>query len=191
MKEVCMKKKVFYQTSYILLFIISLFLVFLVADIYVIVALLLLNKHVFEYVILVACILVAPYLIYTIIRFARNRIIFQKEQIFVPESWGGKDIKMQYETKINYSEINNIYIISSTNNSLNKPLKFVTLPMPYIVFECNNSEQKAINVFYYSKKSIIKIIDEAIKRTAICKNLKEIESGDKVLENFLNGLRKK
>ena len=63
--------------------------------------------------------------------------------------------------------------------------------MPYIVFECNNSEQKAINVFYYSKKSIIKIIDEAIKRTAICKNLKEIESGDKVLENFLNGLRKK
>ncbi len=163
----------------------------MVADIYVIVALLLLKKRVFEYVILVACILVAPYVIYTIIRFARNRIIFQKEQIFVPESWGGKDIKMQYEIKINYSEINNIYIISSTNNSLNKPLKFVTLPMPYIVFECNNSEQKAINVFYYSKKSIIKIIDEAIKRTAICKNLKDVESGDKVLENFLNGLRKK
>lgn len=75
-------------------------------------------------------------------------------EIFVPEHWGGKDDKIQYKTHIPYAKIRNIFMIVSDKNSLGKIARWVFTPMPYIVFNCNQGEQKAINVFYYIKNKI-------------------------------------
>lgn len=180
-----MSKKVFYQTSILLLFVLLFFIAALVGTIYGVFILISYDNYIYRYVGSIAGVCLAIYFVYTIIRFSRNRIVFNNEFIFVPGNWGKGEAKLQYECKIAYSEIKNIFIAKSDDNSLNKPIKFALLPMPYIVFEYANGEQKAINVFYYSKKSVIKIIDEAIKRAKLCGNTIEIGSGESLFNDFL------
>jgi hypothetical protein len=103
----------------------------------------------------------------------------------VPENLGSKDHKIQYETHISYAEIKNIFIISSDKNSLNKTSRWVFTPMPYIVFECENDKQKAVNVFYYSKKQVVRIIDEAVSRAKYTKNNANIKTGTAILSEFV------
>ena len=63
---------------------------------------------------------------YTIIKYARNRIIIDEQEIFVPEQWGGKEEKWQFETHIKYTDIKDIFFLLSNNNSLNKPMQWKT-----------------------------------------------------------------
>lgn len=182
-----MKRIVFFQKSIILSLVLSLLLIIVACAITGIVLVLqnIKNASIFDWVNLLCCILVAVIFGYKFIAMVKNRIILEEDKIFVPAYWGGRDVKLQYETEIKYSEIINIFIISSFKNSINKSLKWVTLPMPYIVFDCQGDTQKAINVFYYSKKQIIKIIDRTKERAMFVGNKVNIKSGQEILFDFL------
>lgn len=187
-----MKKKVFFQVSIILYIGLTLFLMIMAADVYVIVEFFITRIHnttSFDWAGLVASIGGFLFMGYTIIRISRNRIILEREEIFVPENWGSN--KIQYETHIAYSKIQNIYIISSDKNSLNKKMRWVFTPMPYIIFDCNDGKQKAINVFYYSKKQIVKIIDESILRAKQLGNEMHSKTGTEIFSEFLALQKKK
>lgn len=73
----------------------------------------------------------------------------------------------------------------SSNNSLNKESKMIFTPMPYIIFECENDIKKAVNVFYYSKKQVVKIIDEIVNRAKISNNKKLLKSGNEIYTEFI------
>ena len=183
-----MKKKVFYQISIILYIILTLLILIFSAAVYVVIWFLFKKisaANVWEWAGFIAAIFVIFFIGYTVIRMTKNRIIFNESEIFVPAHWGSKENKLQYETHIPYSDIQSIYIVSSTRNSLNKSLKWGTLPMPYIVFDCKCEEQKAINTFYFSKNQVIKIIDESILRAKELGNDLSIESGEIILNEFI------
>lgn len=57
--------------------------------------------------------------------------------------------------------------------------------MPYIVFECRDGGQEAINVLYFSKKQAIKIIDLAIERAKALGNDLNSPTGEQILAEFL------
>ncbi len=189
-----MKKKVFFQISIILYIVLTLFLAVMAACVYVVIEFfttLINNATALEWGYLVAAVGGFIFITYTFIRMARNRIILDEKEIFVPEDWGSKDHKIQFETHIPYFEIKSIFIISSDKNSLNKTSRWVFTPMPYIVFECENDKQKAVNVFYYSKKQVVRIIDEAVTRAKQLGNEIQVKTGQEILSEFLELQTKK
>ena len=189
-----MKKRIFFQTSIILYIALALFLAIMAGCVYVVIeffATLIDSATVLEWEYLVAAVGGFIFMAYTFIRMARNIIVLNETEIFVPENWGSNDHKIQYETHISYVEIKNIFMISSKNNSLNKTSRWVFTPMPYIVFECENDQKKAINVFYYSKKQVVRIIDEVISRTNKIKNNTIIKAGKEILSDFAEIQKKK
>lgn len=180
-------KKVYYQISILLYIVLLLLLSIIAGSIYAIIFFLtteLPNATTYGWVKFISAILFSLCMLYTFIRMARNRIILKDTEVFVPEHWGSKDYKVQYETHIEFKDINEIYLITSNNNSLNMPMQCGTLPMPYIIFECNNI-QKAVNVFYFSKKQIVSIIDNVIERAKIFGNDFTVQTGQEILSEFL------
>ncbi|MFA6860605.1 MAG: hypothetical protein WCR30_04380 [Clostridia bacterium] len=183
-----MKRKIFFQVSIILYVVILLFLAFVAAGMYVVFEFFfskINNANTDDWIGMLAGLFTVMFMGYTFIRFARNKIILDKNEIFVPDHWGNKDNKIQYETHVPYLEIKNIFMIITTNNSLNKPAKWIFTPMPYIVFDCKDKKQRAINVFYFSKKQIIKIIDESITRAQELGNNLEIKTGNEIFSDLL------
>lgn len=183
-----MKRKVYYQISIILYMLLAVLLAIFTASVYVVVWFLkdkVFTENVWAWAGFVAAVFAIFFIGYNIIKMAKNRIVLNDKEIYVPEHWGSKDYKLQYETHISYSDIRNIYIVLSNNNSLNEPLKWGTLPMPYIVFDCNSEEQKAVNVFYFSKRQTVKIIDDVILRAKKRGNDLVIGNGEKILKKFL------
>lgn len=67
--------------------------------------------------------------------------------------------RLQHAVEIKYEEIESLTLIKSTSDSLGKPLKFVFVPMLYIVFQLKNGNTSAINLYYFSRKQKIMIID--------------------------------
>lgn len=122
--------------------------------------------------------------IYLLVKFAKNRIVFTESEIFVPQHWGSKDSRIQYETHIKYDEITNIFITASNKNSLGRDARRVMTIMPYMVFECRDGKQKAINVLYFSKKQVIKIIDLAIERAKAQGIDFNSPTGEQILADF-------
>ena len=139
-----------------------------------------------EWIYLIASIFGLIFITYMFIKMARNRIVLRRTEIYVPESWGSKKSKIQYKTKIPYEEIQEIFIISSYKNSVNQKAEWIFTPMPYIIFECKDNKQKAINVYYYSKNQVIKIIDEIIARAKNLGNNDLSKSGIEILSSFLD-----
>ena len=183
-----MKRKVYFQISIILYIFLSIILAIFAAAVYAIIWMLtdgLGTATVWEWAGFAAAIFAIGYMGYTIIRMAKNRIVLTDKEIYVPDHWGSKDYKIQYETHIAYSEILDIFIISSNNNSLNQPIRWATPCMPYIIVNCKGGQQKAINVFYYSKKQVVRIIDETIERSKLVGNEVVIKSGSEILKEFL------
>lgn len=127
----------------------------------------------------------ALYGIYTFVKLAKNRIILTETEIFVPGHWGSEDSRIQYETHIKYDEIKNIFMTASNKNSLGQDARWVITIMPYIVFECRDGGQEAINVLYFSKKQAIKIIDLAIERAKALGNDLNSPTGEQILAEFL------
>lgn len=188
-----MKKKMFFQISIVLYIMLIFFLTIIVAIIYAIIKLLSngFNNSTLEWIYLISAILGLAFISYLFIKMAKNRIILKSTEIFVPANWGNKKSKIQYETKISYKEIQNIFMISSYKNSINQKTEWVFIPMPYIVFDCSDNKQKAINVYYYSKKQIIKIIDEIRIRAKNLGNNNLSKSGNEILSSFLETQKNK
>ncbi len=183
-----MKRKIFFQISIILYIALFLFLAIMAAAVYVVVEFLMSRisgATALDWSGFIFAIFGFLFMSYTTFRMGKNRIILDVGEIYVPEHWGSKENKIQYETHIAYSDIQNIYLISSNKNSLNKIARWVFTPMPYIVIDCKDGKQNAINVFYFSKKQVIKIIDESISRAKAINNELQIKTGTEILSEFL------
>lgn len=184
-----MKKKIFFQKSLILFILLLVCGIMFAGAIFVIVSFLLnINKanNISFWLLFLVIVFVAVYLGYTIIRLARNRIIFTEEKLYVPENWGGKDVKFQYKVIVDFTEIKEVFITESCNNSLNKAMSLQVLPMPYIVIECKNGKQKAINVFYYSKKQTIKIIETIIEYSKLNNNIFTLKTAEQIFAEYIS-----
>lgn len=184
-----MKKKIFFQKSLILFILLLVCGIMFAGAIFVIVSFLLhINKanNISFWLLFLVIVFVAVYLGYTIIRLVRNRIIFTEEKLYVPENWGGKDVKFQYKVIVDFTEIKEVFITESCNNSLNKAMPLQVLPMPYIVIECKNGKQKAINVFYYSKKQTIKIIETIIEYSKLNNNIFTLKTAEQIFAEYIS-----
>lgn len=104
------------------------------------------------------------YLYRTAFRFEKHRIVFDENQIFVPDDWAGKDDKIQFETMIAYDEIQDVQLIRSEKNSrggsITSPMPSSSYMKPYLEFTCKNGKKKRIFILYFTKKQREKIIDE-------------------------------
>lgn len=182
-----MKRRVFFQISVIVYVVLLLFLAFIVAGFYILIDFFA-NKinvaSVHDWLVVPVGLFTIVFIGYFFIRVVRNRIIFEETEIFVPENWGSADYKIQYETHVPYSDITNIFMVYTSKNSLNKTARWVFAPMPYIVFDCKNDKQMAVNVFYYSKKQIAKIIDETVIRAKLLGNDINIKSGKEMFKEL-------
>mgnify|MGYP006886774062 CR=1 FL=1 len=182
-----MKTKIYFQKSVILYLGLFLFLAIMAMCIYIIISIILQGLNtVLELIYL--CSAIGGFILfsYLFIRFARNRIVLKPDEIYVPEHWGNNKQKIQFQTHIKYEEIYDIFLTISTNNSLNKTSKLIFAPMPYLVFNCDKDIQKAINVFYYSKTQVIKMINEIIKRAKVLNNNRLIKNGTQIMSDFIN-----
>jgi len=188
-----MKRKVFWQLSVIVFFLTMFFILFLSACLVLIIVLfkrIWLNQTIIQWIYFIATIGGFIFGCHLLIRLICNRIIFNEKEIFIQGNRGNNENKMQYETHIKYNEIKKIFMVLSLKNSLNKNLRQGFIPMPYIIFECENNQQKAINVLYYSKKQVKKIIDEAVYRAKEGGNILNESSGTEILNNFIENKNK-
>lgn len=187
-----MMKKVFWQISIFLYIGILIFLGIAAAGVYVIVYFFvdINDKAVLDWIYLIVSIGAVLFCIYTIIRLGKNRIVLLETEVFVPKNGGRKGNRIQYETHIKYIEIKNIFITMSDKNSRGGESSWVLVPMPYIVFECTDGSQKAINVYFYTKKQVIKIIDLAIERAKLLGNNMDIKTGTDILLDFKENAKK-
>ena len=185
-----MKKRVLLQNSFILIFGILFFVVLIVVCLYLIVDFFITSINsatVLDWVFsIVVPLCVICLLLFFVLNLTHIKVVFKEKEIYVPGHWNAKDSKIQYETYISYEEIKDIFMTTSTKNSRGENIRFVVTPMAYIVFEMKDNSQKSINVFYYSKKRIIDIIEETRSRISSLGIECQIKSGKEILTEFLN-----
>lgn len=105
------------------------------------------------------------FLLYTSIRFLfAPMIILKRDYIYKCGDGLPKFEKIQYKCSIKYTDIKNISIIASANDSKNKriQLKWISssVPKKYLEFEQINSNKKIrMCINYYTKKQIIKMLN--------------------------------
>lgn len=123
-------------------------------------------------------------MIYLIVIWARDRIVLEPNRIYVPDSWNKTVVKVQYKTEVNYADIEGIFIAETQKDSLNLN-DCSALPMPYIVIDCKNGDQKLINMYWYSKKRWKTILDEIIARARNVGNNFTSETGEEIYNTFI------
>ncbi len=126
----------------------------------------------------------------TFLSFIKSRLIIDDKQISAPDDIGderGTGLrKIQHKTTIYFDEIEDIYICAGTFDSRGKHIEGVFNAMPYLVFVCKNNKEKMINIYYFSKKQVIYIINEIIRRAAILGNCFQCDSGEEMLAKFFS-----
>ena len=183
-----MKRKIFFRSSGLFVFYFSIEMIMEISGLYVLFGLIfgqvppMLSLPIW----LLVVILVMGEILWTyvIIQFARERIVFEENQIYVPESWGKGREKIQYKTIVKYLSIDEVFFAESHKDSLNRQDCSV-LPMPYIVINCKDNKQKLINVAWHSKKQRIKIIDEIINRAKLHGNDFTHQTGEEIYKSYL------
>lgn len=157
-----MKKIVFYRLS--IIFVICLLFISLIplSAIYLIIF----HKlSAFEYIIAILAILLFGC---ELIRLIKLRIVLNENYIHANSDGLHLRERVQYETQINYSDISNVDIIQSQNNSLGKKIKkrwiSSNVKKTYLRFKLKNGNYNYICVSYYSKKQVSKLLNEISKR---------------------------
>lgn len=124
-----------------------------------------------------------------LLSFLKKKIILQDNTIFVYADIADKDgvflRRLQHETVISYEEIQDIKLDAAAIDSNGHSVKNVFVEMPYIVFVCKDSIQKLVNVYFYSKKQVVSIIDEVANRARAAGNELNLKSGTEILSAFL------
>ena len=114
----------------------------------------------------------------------RRSIIVFENKVNVQEDIGSKDIKLQYKVEIEFKQIDKISLVISSNNSLNQYMRFVITPMPYIVLHLVNGKEKMVNVYYYSKKQTVELIDYIIVKKKLVNRDFSNKSGKELMDNL-------
>lgn len=142
---------------------------------------------------LVFLLLIFPFcfVLFTFIRFEHHRIMFLDKSILIPDDWLGKRSKIQFKTIIPYDEIQDIRMIRSEKNSINKriPIKMVSSRVlkPYIEITCKDGNNKRIFIMYFTRKQRIKIIDEIKFRVNQSGNKMKFKDTLEIVDNFSSG----
>ena len=126
------------------------------------------------------------YFIYLAYRILNREIRIYDDKLWVKEDKGGKGIKLQYGLDVKFNDIQSIGITVNSNNSLNQYMRYVITPMPNIVSYLNNGKEARINVYYYSKKQTIEIINQIIERMKIINPTFTNKSGQELIEGLKN-----
>lgn len=136
--------------------------------------------------IFLACVFFAmPFLIfYASCRHVGRKLVLGGEGIYAPVHRGDKNGVFQCETQVAYADISNMTIVTSDIGSPTKRTRWAFSRMPYLIIECKDGRQKAINVCYFSKKRVIALIDEIRARIAESGNETDLLSGKEMLEVF-------
>ena len=99
---------------------------------------------------------------------------------------GGKDTKLQYALDVKFDDIQSIGITVDSNNSRNQYMRFVITPMPNVILYLKNGKAARINVYYYSKKQTIEIIDYIIGKKKLTDATFENKSGQELIDGLKN-----
>ena len=121
---------------------------------------------------------------YLLIIWGRDRIVLEPNNIYVPDSLNKTIVKVQYRVEVDYTDISDIFLIETKKDSLNRNYCSV-LPLPYIVINCKNGDQKLINVYWYSKKRKKAILDEIILRARTYGNDFTTKTGEELYNEFI------
>lgn len=124
-------------------------------------------RGILEWVGLLIAMLPMAYFIYLTYRLLNRQIKIFNDKIWVKEDIGSRDVKLQqlqYQIDVLFDNISEIKMTITSNNSKNQYMRYVITPMPYIVLCLNNGKEVGINVYYYSKKQTIEIIDLIIEK---------------------------
>lgn len=124
------------------------------------------------------------FVVYQMAIWMRDRIVLEPNRIYVPDSWNKTVVKVQYKTEVNYADIEGIFIAETQKDSLNLN-DCSAIPMPYIVIDCKNGDQKLINMYWYSKKRLKIILDEIIVRARNVGNNFTSETGEEIYNTFV------
>lgn len=122
----------------------------------------------------------------------KHKIVIDKTEIYVPADHKGIFLRrLQYETKIVYSEINGLRLTKSSHNSNGESVFGVFVNMPYLVFTCATTKEKAINLYFYTRKQVVKMINDISERAIANGNELYVKPGEEMLQNFLQEYKKK
>jgi len=121
-------------------------------------------QNVFGWLGLISSIALSIFFLYKLFCIMKKGIVLFDDKIYVQEDRGNKDTKLQYKIEIEFCQIEKIDMTTTSNNSLNHYMRFVITPMPYIVLHLADNREKRINVYYYSNKQTIEIIDYIIAK---------------------------
>ena len=184
-----MKKKIFYRNSLYSMFILSFVLFMGLGLLYILLSLIfgfaskIYISPIFEgFVCVVGIILMSN----EANKFLGNKIVLENENLFVPESRGKGREKIQYKVVVKYEEIAGIFMVESQKDSLNKN-DCSGIPMPYIVIDLKNDKQYLINVFWYSKNTKKRILNEILTRARACGNDFTNETAEEIYAVFQKG----
>lgn len=143
-------------------------------------------QHTIGWLSFVCSIIGIVYFSYKLLHIIKRKILLFENSISVSEDIGSKDTKLQYKIDVKFDQIEYIDMQISYNNSLNQYMRFVITPMPYIVLHLKDEKDKRINVYYYSKKQTIEIIDYIIEK----KKVEDVVLNHKTGKELVNELSK-
>lgn len=137
------------------------------------------------FILLLTTLFLMTYLCCLLISFISKKIIINDKFISVKKDRFSKILMaIQQEVEIDFHYLSNVYLTISSNDSHNRSRFGLFTPMLYIALESVDGRTDAINVFYYTKKQIIEVLNDIIQRAKSQANLIECESGEKIYNEF-------
>lgn len=120
----------------------------------------------------------------TVLHLIRRGIILFEKSIYVQEDIGSKDMKLQYKIETEFKDIEKISLSVNSKNTLNQNMRYIITPMPNIVLHLSDGKENRVNVFYYSKKQVIEIIDYIIGIKKISDSYYSNKSGKELIDEL-------
>lgn len=111
-----------------------------------------------------------------------KKIVIDKDEVKVKKDKGLGLRIIQHEVNLRYSTINDIKLVVSAVDTNGREQVGLIIPMPNIFIGCDNEGFKMINVYEYSKKQRIEIMDEIIKRAQAVGKLLESPNGEELIK---------
>lgn len=184
------KKKVikrFFPYSPIRIFWVTLLLAFIILPVWVLISLDIDWGKIDIYTIFryVCMIIVAMLFFIELLLEIKERVVLFDDEIYVAADKSFVSRKLQYEERIRYADIESIRLIASTHNSRNEPLTGVFVGMPYLILTCKDGNDKAINLYFYSRGQVRKMIDIIKEMVRLEGNELSPQSGKEMLKEFL------
>lgn len=120
-----------------------------------------------------------------IIALSCKKIVLDVDAIRVEKDKRGGFRVLQHEINLPYADINSIEIVVSATDTNGEGQLGLFTPMPSIYMESDNA-YKMINVYFYSKKQIIEMLDEIIKRAQAVGKLLNCLTGEEIIKQAID-----